>query len=91
MPLSTCAGLFAKPPDPLTLLFDGAFLRFLFTWTPARLGDNYLPSIMGIALHFGFAAGILYGCWHVLQHIELSGYSALEEKVRALQAARAAK
>ena len=50
---------------------------------------GYLPSIIGIALHFGFAAGVLYGCWRVLQHIELSGYSAREklgEKLLAMQA-----
>ena len=81
------AGLFELSEDPL--LFDSAFLGFLFLWTPSRLGSSYLPSIMGIALHFGFAAGVLYGCWRVLQHIELSGYSAREklgEKLLAMQA-----
>ncbi len=92
--LSIIVGLFALPPDPLSLLYDSAFLRFLFLWTPTRLGGSDLPSLIGIALHFGFAASVLYGCLHVLQHIELSGYSAreeFEEKLRALQAAREAR
>jgi len=94
MLLSISAGLFALPPDPLSLLYDSAFFRFLFLWVPSRLGGSYLPSIMGIALHFGLAAVVLYSCWHVVQHIELSGYPAhgeLEEKLLALQAARTAR
>jgi hypothetical protein len=93
--LSILAGLFALPPHPLSLLYDSTFFRFLFLWAPSELGgSSYLPSIMSIALHFAFAAGVLYGCWHVLQHIELSGYPArgeLEEKFLALQAARTAR
>jgi hypothetical protein len=93
--LSISAGLFAIPPHPLSLLYDSAFFRFLFLWAPSGLGgSSYLPSIMGIALHFAFAAGVLNGCWHVVQHIELSGYPAhgeLEEKLLALQAARTAR
>ena len=89
LPLSICAGLFALPPDPLSLLFDSAFLRFLFLWTPSRSGGSYLPSIMGIVLHFACAAGVLYGCWRMIQGIDElpePGHSSVEEVIRAARA-----
>lgn len=92
--LSIIAGVFALPPHPLSLLYDSAFFRFLFLWAPSELGGSELPSIMGIALHFGFAAAVLHGCCRIVQHIELSGYPArgeLEERFLALQAARTAR
>jgi hypothetical protein len=32
---------------------------------------TYLPSDLGIALHFGIAAAIVLGCWQILQRVEL--------------------
>jgi hypothetical protein len=89
LPLSICAGLFALPPDPLSPLFDSAFLRFLFLWTPSRSSGSHLPSIMGIVLHFAFAAGVLYGCWRMIQGIDElpePSHSSVEEIIRAARA-----
>lgn len=70
----------------------------LFLWPPIGAALNYLPSTSGIALHFAFAAGVIYGCWRVAQRIDelpqsdrSSAATQLEEAIRARQVARAAK
>ena len=79
----------------LPWLFNSAPVRLLLLWAPSRADLEYVPSTTGIALHFAFAAGVLYGCWRILQHIELSGYSSRADDswaaIRASQAARAAR
>ena len=32
---------------------------------------TYLPSTLGIALHFGIAAAIIFACWQILKGVEL--------------------
>jgi hypothetical protein len=57
---------------------------------PRGAGLDYLPSTSSIALHFVFAAGVVYACWRIVQCIDelpesgrSSAATQLEEAIRS--------
>ena len=43
----------------------------IMLWSPSGSSLSYLPSNLGIMLHFAFAGAMLYASWRLLQHVEL--------------------
>jgi len=56
---------------PMMRLISPRFLTSIMLWTPKGASLTYLPSNLGIALHFIFAAAVLFGSWRLLQRVEL--------------------
>ena len=52
------------------LLSNSAF-ESIMLWSRRDSGLTYLPSDLGILLHFVFAGALLYGSWKLLQSVEL--------------------
>jgi hypothetical protein len=56
---------------PVARLVSPSFFSALLFWAPKGAGLTYLPSNVGIALHFIFAAAVLFGSWRLLGQVEL--------------------
>jgi len=48
-----------------------AIFSTLLLWAPKGASLDYQPSILAIALHFAFAAAVLYGSWRLVQQADL--------------------
>lgn len=46
-------------------------VMLIMLWVPRGGNLTYMPSDSGIALHFTFAAAVLYGSWQLLRRIEV--------------------
>jgi len=46
-------------------------LLALVMWAPKASSLDFQPSILAIALHFAFAAAVLYGSWRLIQQVDL--------------------
>jgi hypothetical protein len=56
---------------PVARLFSGHLINFLLM-TPGRAAPlGYAPSTPTIALHYAFAAAVIFGSWRLLRTIEL--------------------
>jgi hypothetical protein len=56
---------------PSMRLISPRYGAAILLWPPKGASLGYLPSNLGIALHFIVAVGVLFGSWRLLQRVEL--------------------
>jgi hypothetical protein len=56
---------------PMWLIVGSRSANLVFLAPHRGTSLTYVPSTLGIALHFGIAAAIIFGCWRILRSVEL--------------------